>query len=259
MNHSPKKTVIVLIAMLGAASIGNSQVLVDETFTYADGSLASVSGGAWTEFSGTGGQTIVSGALSLDDNFSGDNERSFAEQSSGTVFYSLKFNALSSDQPSSTTDGGYFIGFNSGSTFYSRLVAYRPSGSTAGTFTLGVTSHSSGTTTDWGAELLLDSTYSLVVSLNLSTGDSTLWIDPASSSSASVVSTGVGPISAVDSIGTRISGTSNGDKTIDDLVVGLKFSDVSGAAVPEPSAYSVVFAGLIFARVISRRRRIDAV
>jgi hypothetical protein len=226
------------------------ETLLDEPFTYEDGLLATVSGGLWTEYSGSGGENIVSNQLSLDDNGSGDDGRSFAVTTSGSVFTSFTIRVSPSDPPTSAGTTGYFFALRPQSpddpnfNYYNRMVVYRPPGSTTGSYTLAFAAqnNSDQVYTDWATELAMGNTYTIVTALDLATGNATLWVNPVDFSSINISSLGEGVIPSIESVIFRVSATSNGDKVIDDLKIGTAFTDV--APVPEPGIAALFVCGL---------------
>ncbi len=239
------------------AGAANAAIVLNEPFTYSNGELGAASGGAWALHSGTGGQTIASNQLAIDDNGTGDYNRAFTSPvSSGTVYAAFDLTVLSSDQPSSTATGGYFAHFGRYSTgttvdtgaFISRLTAYRPSGSTAGKYTLAIGA-AANPTVNWGTELDQDTTYQVVIAYNLGTNVASLWVNPSSEASTSVTNTGGSPANLAAFM-FRISGTSDGDKTIDNLRVATTFNEATG--IPEPG--TLALAGLGLLAMATRRR-----
>jgi len=139
--------------------------------------------------------------------------------------------ASSADQPSSTSTDHYFFGLNGG-TYFNRLVTYRPTGSGTGNYTLGIAADVTATNTDWGTELVLDTTYRVVMSYSLTTGASTLWVNPVDVGSTNVTSAAGGsPATSIDDAAFRLGSTAAGDKSVDNLIVATTFAE----AVPEPS------------------------
>ncbi len=101
------------LASLAIATLTSAQanILLNETFTYPDGNLTTVSNGTWEEFSGTGGEVVVNNVLTLDDNSTGDDSRPLS---------------------SNVTTGTVFIGFDRRRNFYSVKVASYFRGRSAG-------------------------------------------------------------------------------------------------------------------------------
>ena len=123
--------------------MSGAALLLNDSFSYPDGPLVTVSGGAWAHHSGSSGEVMVSsGRVLLSEANTEDVNASLAGQpytSSGTtnVFYAsftVKFTSL----PSS--GGAYFAHFkDSGSNFRARIWALT-SGAATGKFRLGISS-----------------------------------------------------------------------------------------------------------------------
>lgn len=154
-----------------------------ENFDYGTtpGDLTGVSGGNWTVHSGTGavaytntslsmagysssgigGSVIVNGALGEDVN------RSFTEQTTGTVYFSALVNI------SAATTGNYFLHLKDTSTGFRGRVAAKDDGS--GNILFGIAS--STTTYVYGTTPFnLNTTYLVVASYNIDSGVSNLFV-----------------------------------------------------------------------------------
>ncbi len=249
-------TICPLLAFVAGVNAFGT-VLLDESFSYPDGLLTTVSSGTWTLFSGSGGPTVVSGQASIDDNSTGDVSRTFSAQTSGTIYSGFTVTISSDDGPSSTTTNGYFFALQptgAESVFYDRILAYRPSGSTTGTFTFAIGSSTDTSFTDWGTAYSNGSTFNIVTSFDLATGDAKLWVNPVDETSTSVTITGTGSaIASLAGVALRVNGTADGDKLLDNLKIGTTFADV--LPVPEPGTVALVGLGLGVVLFGARRRR----
>ena len=224
-----------VLAVLSIAGAAGATVLVDEDFTYANGTLTNVAAGTWAAHSGTTGADVSGNALSLNGSNSMDVNTSLGgTYSSGTVYY--KFELTMSAQPSAT--GTYLAHLkDSASNFRDRVYA-RSSG--AG-YVLGIGAWTEAATF-WATVMDLSTPYTVVVRSNLDTDTATLWIDPLTESSTSISSTAATSSTATQFAFRQASGI--GTMTIDDLAVATTFNEV----VPEPaSAGLLLAAGLGFA------------
>ena len=139
-----KKVVFSIVAFLLSTAWSGATLLLNDSFSYADGPLITVSGGTWVHHSGSvnGEVTVASGRVLLSEANTEDVNASLAGQPyapSGTtnVFYAsftVKFTSL----PSS--GGTYFAHFkNSSSTFRARIWALT-GGAATDRFRLGISS-----------------------------------------------------------------------------------------------------------------------
>lgn len=238
------------------ATQATAAVLLNEPFTYSDGAIETV-GTGWTIHSGTGSKNVSAGAFVIDDDTTSDYNKGLSSTvSSGTVYASFDVTFSTSDIPGSGT-ALYFAHFKdntltTGTAFRTRIFANRPTGSAAGKFTLGLASIGGGTNaadfSAWSPTLDLGTTYKIVTSFNVGTGVSTLWVNPVSEASTSITSTG-GSGQSIGAYAFRVAGNTDGDKTVDNLLVGTTFGDV----VPEPASFGL--GALVAGGLLVRRRR----
>src|SRR5262245_16953486 len=105
-----KKIVPILIAGILFPLIAPAALVLDETFSYADGSLLTVSSGSWSNHSGTVGQVdVLGGKVNLSQSESEDVNRLLdgAPYTSGNLYASFVANFAT--LPLGT--GGYFAHF----------------------------------------------------------------------------------------------------------------------------------------------------
>src|SRR5690606_31386238 len=95
-------------------------------------------------------------------------------------------------------------------------------------------------TVNWATELDQDTTYTIVVSYDLATHEAKLWVNPASEASTSISDTAGAPADLAAFM-FRVSGTSDGDKTIDNLKVATSFDEAVG--IPEPASLGLLALG----------------
>jgi hypothetical protein len=229
-------------------------ILFTETFDYSDGELQQASHGVWLRHSGTtDGQSIINRALFINDDGTKDYSRALGDHpplKHGAVYAAFDLNVSSVDPPANTSSTApYFAHFSeefggNSPQVVSRLVM-NP-GSVAGTFRLGIVRGGGETasTTAWGVNLPTGVEHRVVISYDLDAAVSTLWVNPASASSAHVTNaTGAGvPIFGLNWFCFRIDGLSgrSGDKTIDNLMVATTFAEVqaAGDAVALPGDFN---------------------
>ena len=248
-------TVVAAAAALTLGAAAHGAVLVNETFTYADGNLVGndpAIGGAWAAHSGagaipvqvtSGAAVVAQGSGSREDVNSGF-EGGFAA-GAGDVLYSA-FDLTINDPAAAIVDANFAHMLQGTSAFASRLWVTAPS---ASGYRIALSGDNSITDLDGEVrsdDLAFGTTYRVVTHYDYDTGDATLWIDPTGT--------------AVSPIGTSVTATDgfsdevhayafrqaggNTSQIIDNLEVGL---------VPEPTSLAVL--GLGGLGLLGRRRR----
>jgi hypothetical protein len=228
---------IITWAPLIAAMAARAEVLLDETFNYPDGPLASVSDGRWTTHSGTPGQVTVSGGvIRLLGSKTEDVRNAFAMRgiTNGTLFAGLdvRFRAL----PSPT--GAFFFHFKdpvdsgAASVFTGRIHA-TTAGAGAGALQVGI-AWGTGTPVWVARDIRTNEAVQLVLRLDLAATNAVLWVNPVSEAAAE------GWAQAIDArgIGQGLSqvafrqATGLGEVEVERLRVGTRFEDVVDGGVP---------------------------
>ena len=226
-----------------------SQTLVDESFTYTDGtSLNSTSN--WEGFSPTVDQiTVNSGQILISDSQSEDIQAAFSTPNiTGDIYASFDFSVA---DPSSYTgtDFEYFFMFKpTGSSHKAKvdIAEFSASG-----FKPGIASTASTAEITWTQNLSYATTYRMTVKYNTTTGQSKMWIDAAAEADTSISTTTASTITNISFVAFRQSGaTPNVAITIDNLKVATSFAntlstDVSNEATfslyPNPTATDFVY------------------
>ena len=227
------------------ASQGSALVLLTEDFSYNDGALTTVGAPNWTTHSGTAGQQdVTGGALNLTQAESEDANRGFAAQAGGAIFtgVDINFSAL----PVGT--GGYFLHYKDATTGFRGRVFATTTGAAAGKYRIGITEGASGTPNTVAADLLIGTTYRLVLSTDVVTNDSTVEIVGLGSAVSPADATAPAILSA---IATRQSGGASGMGALrlDNMIVATSRIE----AVPEPATMLALAGGV--AALIRRRKR----
>jgi len=258
----------VVVAALTSAA--HADVLLLDGFSYPDGPITTVSGGAWTAHSGTdSGATamnvsagmvlinqddVTAGRADVNRLYNGGTTVAPATDNTTKIYSS--FTISSSSLPiNGDSDGSYFAHIKSSAAneFYGRIGA-NTNGAAPGTFRFAIANESwnVANTVEFPQDLSLNTTYTVVSRLDLATDQTTLWVNPVSEASLSVTATDALTYSAgaINAFALR-QGTSGtgapGDFAIDNLRVGTSFADV----VPEPSG--LVLLGAV--GLLLRRRR----
>lgn len=246
---------IAVIGVAAAASGALGSVLASDDFSY----VGALTDNGWVAHSGAGNKVIMSdGSVATLDQSGGsgeDDNLGFTTQGAAdTTWAAFDLNLPSSlNDPNALglldTNGLYFAHFkDSGFAFRARTGVVVPSG--GGDYGLAINADNSdlGSGTTWGSDLSFDTTYRIVINWNAGTGESRLWVDPASEASTSISHTGTFVGDLMEGFALRQSNDYTGGMTIDNVYIGMSFSDV---AVPEPA--SLLLLGLGGLALLRRR------
>jgi len=265
-----------LFAVIGCFSIvvsSQATLLLNETFSYADGDITNVAAPFWNYHSGGGtlatALSVAGGRAFINQNDAtgglGDPNRSLsstfdpATDNTSVIYvgFTVNFAALPFNTGTSTA-GSYFAHLKSSTAneFYARIGANQE-GAAVGTFRLAVSTETwanGAGTVEFPQDLTLNTDYLVVMKYDLSIDRATLWVDPLSEASASVVSTDAPSYAGIINAFALRQGTSNstgapGDIYVDNLVVATSFLEV----VPEPSTAALALLGIV--GVMMRKRR----
>ena len=272
-----KRTIAMLAALAAAAPLAHADILLTEDFSYADGSLLTLSGNAWRNHSGTTPLTVLGGQAVIDQGTTATGKEDLnrllstsfdpAVDNTTAIYgsFSVNFSALPA-APGTSTYGSYFFHLKSSAAneFYGRIGA-NTEGAAPGTFRIAVANESWNTanTVEFPLDLALNTTYTVAFKFDLATDKTTLWIDPTSEASLSIsaadnVTYAVGRIEAA-ALRQGTSGTSPNDGApgallVDNLIIGTSFTE-SVTIVPEPSTWALLGLGATGLLLAARRRR----
>ena len=251
-----KRNLLIFASLAAFANISNGEVVLTDGFSYADGVIVGAAGSPWTTHSGTAGQADVAGQrLSLTETESEDinaplNNAPYTVAGGQTLYaaFTVSFSSL----PAGT--GGYFAHFRDTGTGFRGRVFASTENAGAGSFRLGI-GNSSGSDANSGqiaTDLSLNTAYQVAIRYDVGTGLSTIWLDPALETDASVTASDApGPVD-ISTFAFRQStsgGNGMGTVLVDDLRVATTFAE----AVPEPSTWALMGLGAI-ATLFWRRR-----
>ncbi|MGA2789067.1 MAG: PEP-CTERM sorting domain-containing protein [Verrucomicrobiota bacterium] len=243
-------------------------LLFSEAFNYNTGNLTgNVNPGSSTWTTGNSAFSVVSGNLTYTGLADlGGNELqiangsatstyiTYANQTSGQIYYSFLFNATAADSANN-----YFTALNPGTG--------APAGGNdaidAYYYTNGkieLRGAAQGATAGTGSALTVGTTYLIVEELDLTAHTASLWIDPDSSSFGGTAPTATASLSgltatAVDNVGFKAQGTAGGPYLVDNLRIGTTWADVTPVATPEPATFALAGLGMLGLVLVRRMRK----
>ncbi|MBI3849523.1 MAG: immunoglobulin domain-containing protein [Verrucomicrobia bacterium] len=237
------KKILSIGAVTALATVwAHSTILLNDSFSYTNGPLVTVSGGKWIHHSPSGSATgevaVASEQIILNRSNAEDVSALLAGQpysSAGTtnIFYAsftVRFTTLPS------AGGNYFAHFKdagASSGFGARVWAFT-SAAAPGMFRLGISSTSSTIISATNpTDLALNTDYQVVTRLVNSNSIATLWINPASESDPSISSAEAPATVTVATYAFR-EDSGIGVMSIDDLRVGTTFAEVLTNTSPSP-------------------------
>jgi hypothetical protein len=224
----------------------NTNVVLVDNFTYdGGGALDLLSGGLWSNYSGHTNEMIAgSGVVTIDGvNHTEDVNAPLIgapyATNSGTVLYS-SFVLNYSTMPDAT--GSYFAYFKDTSTgnFLCRVWAFSNSPATYRIAIASATNAIEGAV-QFPQDLYPGTNYVVVTRLDLSTWNSTVWINPGSASSPSATDTAAISTTAtnITDYAFRESTADEGILTLSNLTVGTSFNSVIFPPQANPDSYAV--------------------
>ncbi len=254
-----RKAALVALCLFACTSATSQATLVfNETFTYADGSLVTNSGGNWTTHSGTAGQVdVASGLVNLTQAESEDVNRAFTAITTGNIYAgtTFSFSAL----PTGGT-GNYFFHYkDSGTSNFRGRIFATTTGAAAGTLRLGLANVAGAPNVIIPVDLSLSSTHRFVLKIDAATGISTLFLDAATETGGLTAADAVTALS-ISSVALRQSTASSlgmGVLTLDDIIVATTFDETLVSAVPEAPAlaFGSVICGVVGLTLGGRKLR----
>jgi len=217
-----------LFSALALASTASAQILTADDFSYTGDLTAN----GWAAHSGAGAKVVMSDGNVVTLDFSSGSGEDVnmpipTRADTAITYASFTLNVPSGNPVNPDNNGSYFAHFkDDGFAFCARTGLLTPAA--AGDFGLGInaTASSIGSGAIWANDLMFDTDYTIVVSYDAATGESLLWVDPASQASTSISHVGT-PGTGLTQWAWRQSNDHTGFIKVDNLVVGGSFDDVT--------------------------------
>jgi len=256
--------VITVSALCLVFQTAQASLLFSEGFNYSPGALNPANtGNVWNggssqinvvsgDLTYAGLQDLGGNELEIGNTTAGSVYATFANQTSGQIYYSFLFDPTAAD-----SGNNYFTAMNPGTS--------TPNGSSdaidayyysSGKIELRANAQSA--TAGTGPVLTIGTTYLIVEMIDLTAKTASLWIDPDSSTFGTLTPpTATATLSsitatAIDDVGFKSQGVTAGPYYVDNLLIGTTWADVT--PVPEPSTFALMGLGVL-GLISSARRR----
>lgn len=222
--------------LFASGVVSRADLLLSNSFNYADGPLVAVSGGDWLHHSGvnTGEVKVISGRVLLSQTNAEDVSTILPGQpypaSTNVLLYaSFTLNAVA--LPGG--NGAYFAHFKSSSTSFGGRICLTTNGATPGSYRVGVANSSTLPVAVAPTDLALGSEYTLALRYAPSNGICNLWLNPTAESDPSITATDTTFTVTAFALRESLSGADGmGTLFIDNLLVGTSFADVVVPSAP---------------------------
>jgi hypothetical protein len=250
----------------------NTNIVAIDYFTYdnlseANTPLDTTSDGFWQHLSGIFHQMQVfgspsGGVVTVDTLNNTENLQIplIGQPYSANILYYSMIVSMNSPGNMPLLNGTYFAAFNDGSGATADVedcLVVATNGAAPGNFRLGISDDvganaTNGDTIMFPQDLVQGSNYVVVTALNLATGQSTLWINPISTSSPSVtaIPDGNTTVFSIEDFELRESGGAGGAVSVGDVKVGTTFlvgpqiSSSVTSGVPFGAPYQIAITNL---------------
>jgi len=220
----------LVVALCGLSQLPDASALGDR-FSYGTGDLLSVSGSLWTSAGGKSGPPLPVSVTSGQEIQIAAATTDFVKRAIPKIgdFVYLRLKLTVDTIPAAGT-GDYFLALQDAAS--NRRCRLHIAQDTGGKFKLGVSFAAIPAPAGaWQTQLNPGQAYTVVVRLNRSSKNVSLWIDPSAEGSGAVTSTDTSSAFEYDSVVIRPSSLYGGSGLlrIDDLFVGSEWREVVGA------------------------------
>jgi endonuclease/exonuclease/phosphatase family metal-dependent hydrolase len=224
---------------LNVAPQGRAEILLNEPFTYPDGSLVTVSSGAWITHSGTitGQVQVVAGRALISQTNSEDVSVLIPGQPYGAgtnVALYASFTLRLVSLP--TGAGDYFAHFKpTGTSGFRDRIFVTTNGAAAGSFRVGLANNSASPSQVIAVDLATNTDYTLVTRYYPSNGIGTLWLNPSAETDPAITASDSSGALSIANFALRESlsgGSGMGTLYLDNLVIATSFTDLATNSPP---------------------------
>jgi hypothetical protein len=219
------KTCLYSIVLCGGIiATARGAILLQDSFSYPDGVLTNVSGGAWRHAAGGTDQVDVqAGTVELTRSETEDVDaalgQSFPAASGGVIYARMSMRVL---VPPAGANGNYFAHLDGGGA-RARLFVLT-NGAPPGQFRLGISSGATSASGVWPIDLNTNEEYTVITRLTVSNATAALWVNAAVEDNS--------PVEALDAASavtisrfTWRQDSGMGTLRVDDLVVATSFGE----------------------------------
>jgi hypothetical protein len=258
---------LAFVAGVSFTSAAPAAILIHETFEHPNGNLVGQTptpgpGAVWTAHSGAGAKPIqVSGGVATVVQSTGSGEDINTAWTPALSAGQTVYAGFDLTVSGSTFNNTNFAHFNRTATTFNGRLWLAPTVPAGSGYRLAVSGDNSITDADgeafWGSNLTPGEQYRVVVAFGFDSQDSTLWVDPTSESSTSVVATDGSFSDALIAFAFRQASDSVSTQVFDNLIVATTFDEALGATpIPEPSTVLMTLMAASALGAVAMRRRL---
>lgn len=218
------KTFLYSIALWGGIVTAHSAILLQESFSYPDGTLTNVSGGAWRHAAGGTDQVDVQAETveltrSETEDVDAALRQSFPAASGGVIYTRLRVRVL---VPPAGANGNYFAHLDGGGA-RARLFVLT-NGAAPGQFRFGISSGAAIASGVWPTDLNTNEEYTVITRLTVSNATAALWVNVTGEDDSRVEASDAASAVSISRVMWR-QDSGMGTLRVDDLVVATSFAE----------------------------------